>query len=494
MNFLDLNLKPEYRSFRDDVIKNFLCPVLKRTVVYKRAVGSFSASALFALRDGICELIENGGKIQIIASAKDLLAHDIEAIDEGLRLCDEVNENDLIRALKTSRDSFNFLRDLIASGRLEFKIAKLENSDGIGMFHEKLGLMYDAENNVIAFSGSMNESFNAFKNNYESIDVFTSWTNDADRVKAKEVAFDSLWNNRESGVNVIACENKFRVKEFAEVLQKEIANIQHIYNTGSLRGVPTGLTDVEKVLNGLHKSDLILLAACPSMGKTSLALNIAVNAAKMDKVIALFSFEMNVAQITQRFLSSESKVNSLHLNTGNLSGGDMGKIVDAREDLLRLNIFIDDAPDTSVKKMRLKTRQLQCNRGLDLIVVDYLQLMKYDKEFYGNRAQEISAINRELKILARELDVPILVVSQLSQNVETRTDRRPKLFDLPDSLAQDADIVLFLYRDEYYNRDESENENIAELIIAKNRNGPTTSVTLYFQKEYLLFRNLERER
>ena len=204
-------------------------------------------------------------------------------------------------------------------------------------------------------------------------------------------------------MKVVACENKFRVKAFADVLLKEIANIQHTYNNpGSLRGVPTGLADVEKVLNGLHKSDLILLAACPSMGKTALALNIAVNAAKKGNVVALFSLEINVAQVTQRFLSSESKVNSFHLNTGNLSGGDMGKIVDAHEELLWLNIFIDATLDIYVKKMRLKTRHLQCNRGLDLIVVDYLQLMKYDKEFYGNRAQEISAISRELKILARE--------------------------------------------------------------------------------------------
>ena len=204
-------------------------------------------------------------------------------------------------------------------------------------------------------------------------------------------------------MKVVACENKFRAKAFADVLLEQIANIQHTYNNpGSLRGVPTGLADVEKVLNGLHKSDLILLAARPSMGKTALALNIAVNAAKKGNVVALFSLEINVAQVTQRFLSSESKVNSFHLNTGNLSSGDMDKIIDACEDLLWLNMIIDATPDTSVKKMRLKTRRLQCNRGLDLIVVDYLQLMKYDKKFYGNRAQEISAISRELKILARE--------------------------------------------------------------------------------------------
>ena len=172
MNFLDLNLKQEYRSFRDDVVKDFFCPVLRRAVIYKRAVGFFSSSALFALRDSICELIENGRKIQLIVSAGDLSAYDIASIDEGLRLRDEISEDDVIRALKVSHGSFKdaqftFLRNLIASGRLEFKTAKLENADNFGMFHEKLGLIYDAANNIIAFSGSMNESLNAFNNNYE---------------------------------------------------------------------------------------------------------------------------------------------------------------------------------------------------------------------------------------------------------------------------------------------------------------------------------------
>ncbi len=293
---------------------------------------------------------------------------------------------------------------------------------------------------------------------------------------------------------------KRELEKVSDILKTSLENIQHIYNNpGSLRGVPTGLADVEKVLNGLHKSDLILLAARPSMGKTALALNIAVNAAKRDKIVALFSLEMSCEQIGNRLLSSESKVNSLHLNTGNLSGGDMNKLVDALEELSRLNMFIDDTPGISILDLRSKTRRLKHEVGdLDLIVLDYLQLMqgRSSRNTEMNRQQEISEISRSLKALARELNVPILALSQLSRNVEMRAEKKPQLSDLRESgsLEQDADIVMFLYRDEYYNRDDAENENIAELIIAKNRNGPTTSVRLQFQKEILQFRNLERER
>ena len=288
--------------------------------------------------------------------------------------------------------------------------------------------------------------------------------------------------------------DKRDLEKVSNILKISLENIQHIHNNpGNLRGVPTGLTDVEKVLNGLHKSDLILLAARPSMGKTALALNIAVNAAKKGKVVALFSLEMSCEQIGNRLLSSESKVNSLHLNTGKLANGDMGKLVDALDVLSRLNMYIDDTPGISISKLRSKALTFKLQGGPDLIIVDYLQLMRGNGE---NRVQEISGISRGLKALAKEFNVPVLALSQLSRNVEMRTEKRPQLSDLRESgsLEQDADIVMLLYRDEYYNRDDTENENIAELIIAKNRNGPTTSVRLQFQKDILLFRNLERER
>lgn len=206
MSFLDMEIKPEYRSRLDNVMKDFYIPVLKQAVLYKRAVGFFSSSALLEMSAGLCGLVKNGGKIQLIASPR-LSAEDIEAINEGLRRRDEVIEEVLIRELTTPTGPqeaarLNLLSNLIASGVLEIKIAFLETDNMVGMFHEKMGLMYDAHNNIIAFSGSMNESFNAFRQNYEAIDVFTSWTRDEDRVLAKQSAFNAMWNDYEPSICV----------------------------------------------------------------------------------------------------------------------------------------------------------------------------------------------------------------------------------------------------------------------------------------------------
>ena len=207
MNFLDLELKTEYRSRRDNVVKDFYNPVLSRAILYKRAVGFFSSSALIALSSGICGLVKNGGSIQMIASPR-LSPEDLTAINDGFSQRDKIIKEALIRELKIPQDRFeekrlNLLSNLIAVGRLDFKIALLEDENAVGMFHEKLGLMQDVAGNIIAFSGSMNESANAFANNYEAIDVFISWTHDAKRVETKAAAFDSLWNNREHGVKVL---------------------------------------------------------------------------------------------------------------------------------------------------------------------------------------------------------------------------------------------------------------------------------------------------
>ena len=212
MSFLDVEIKPEYRSRLDNVMKDFYIPVLKQAVLYKRAVGFFSSSALLEMSAGLCGLVKNGGKIQLIASPR-LSAEDIEAINEGLRRRDEVIEEALIRELATPTGPqeiarLNLLSNLIASGVLEIKIAFLETDNTVGMFHEKMGLMYDADDNIIAFSGSMNESFNAFRQNYEAVDVFTSWSRDEDRVLAKQAAFNAMWNDYEPSI---------RVREFPQV-------------------------------------------------------------------------------------------------------------------------------------------------------------------------------------------------------------------------------------------------------------------------------------
>lgn len=279
-----------------------------------------------------------------------------------------------------------------------------------------------------------------------------------------------------------------------ETMQQLIYLVNH---PNELGGVPTGYLDLDKVLNGLHKSDLILLAARPSMGKTALALNMAANAARKKSSVAIFSLEMSKSQLGKRLLSTASGVNSLSINTGRLSDGDMDRLLHAAEDLSKLNLFIDDTAGIGMLELRSKVRRLKHDQGLDLIVIDYLQLMQGQRSRLTemNRQQEISEISRSLKSLAREMEVPVLALSQLSRSVELRAEKKPQLSDLRESgsLEQDADIVMFLYRDEYYNRDESENKNVAELIIAKNRNGPTTSVRLRFDKDIMKFDNLLKE-
>ena len=286
-------------------------------------------------------------------------------------------------------------------------------------------------------------------------------------------------------------------ERLSAVLQRSFERIQHIHNNpGEMVGVTTGLTDLNRITNGLHKSDLILLAARPSMGKTALALNIAANAASSGKVVVLFSLEMSKTQLGNRLLSTKSDVDSLSLSTGNLSDADMNKLIDSLAQMENYKLFIDDTASITLLEMRSKARRIKHEHGLDLIVIDYLQLMQGGRSRLTeqNRQQEISEISRSLKALARELDVPILALSQLSRSVEMRAEKKPQLSDLRESgsLEQDADMVMFLYRDEYYNRDDTNNQNLAELILAKNRNGPTTSVRLQFKKETMRFGDLTR--
>ena len=280
-------------------------------------------------------------------------------------------------------------------------------------------------------------------------------------------------------------------EDLGSIVQRALERIQNINkHPEELEGVKTKIIGLDKLLNGLQKSDLILLAARPSMGKTALALNIAKNAATLGKRVAVFSLEMSKGQLAKRLLSTASGVNSQYLNIGNVSDNDIDLLVQATDELSGLKMFIDDTAGQTLLEMRSKIRRLAHEVGLDLIVIDYLQLMQGGKQ--ENRQQEISEISRSLKALAREMDVPILALSQLSRSVELRAEKKPQLSDLRESgsLEQDADIVMFLYRDEYYNRDDESNQNTAELIIAKNRNGPTTAINLYFDKETMFFGDL----
>lgn len=295
--------------------------------------------------------------------------------------------------------------------------------------------------------------------------------------------------------NVTAKSGGTEMEIVQPILKRSFEKIQlAVENKGLPTGVSSGFTDFDKVTSGLQKSDLILIAARPSMGKTALALNLALNAALKNNVVAIFSLEMSKEQIGHRLLSAHSGIDSLKLNTGNLDENEIIEIANTVDYLSGIKLFIDDTAAISILELRSKARRLKNERGLDLIIIDYLQLMQGGKSSRGNefnRQQEISEISRSLKALARELKVPVVALSQLSRNVELRADKRPLLSDLRESgsLEQDADIVLFLYREEYYNQ-ETENTNIAEVIIAKNRNGPTASMKLQFKRECMRFGNL----
>jgi len=263
---------------------------------------------------------------------------------------------------------------------------------------------------------------------------------------------------------------------------------------GKLAGIPTGFIDIDRKLAGLNRSDLIIIAARPAMGKTTLALNIAHNIAIDENLpVLFFSLEMSKEQLVDKMLSTESGVDNSKLRTGDLTDEDFENLSHAWGALGEANMYIDDTPGITVTEMRAKARRLSYKQKPGLIVVDYLQLMSGTGRELGNRVQEVSEISRGLKLLARELDVPVIALSQLSRSVETRHPQIPQLSDLRESgsIEQDADIVSFLYREEYYNP-ETEKKHITDLIIAKFRNGPTGKVELYFKPDNQKFMNLDR--
>ncbi|MEJ2733665.1 MAG: replicative DNA helicase [Anaerolineae bacterium] len=281
-----------------------------------------------------------------------------------------------------------------------------------------------------------------------------------------------------------------------QVLSEYYDRIEYLTrHQGEMIGIPTGFTDIDKLLGGLQRSDLVILAARPSVGKTSLALSFAHNAAKKHgQRVAFFSLEMSDEQVVQRLISAETGINAQRLRRGDIEQDEWGRFIKATSDLAETHIYIDDTPSISALELRTKARRLHAEIGVDLIVVDYLQLMRGDFRS-ENRVQEISSISRALKALARELNVPVLALSQLSRGVESRTDKRPILSDLRESgaLEQDADVVIFIYRDEMYNEN-TERPNIADIMVAKHRNGPTGSVSLYFRKELAQFLEAEVRR
>ncbi len=286
------------------------------------------------------------------------------------------------------------------------------------------------------------------------------------------------------------------VTSLETILSESFERLDDLHkDKGKIRGVPTGFKDMDNILAGLQKSDLFVLAARPSMGKTALALNLAHNVAVGSKQpVLLFSLEMSKEQLVDRMLAMESGVDAWALRTGNLTDADFEKIGQAMGTLSEAPIFIDDSPSITVSELRTKARREAHSHDLGLIVVDYLQLMSGGARFgsEGNRVQEISEISRGLKSVARELNVPLLALSQLSRSVESRSPQIPQLADLRESgsIEQDADVVAFIYREDYYNP-ETDRRNITDILIKKHRNGPTGSLELYFDKEKQRFRTLD---
>ena len=265
---------------------------------------------------------------------------------------------------------------------------------------------------------------------------------------------------------------------------------------GTVTGIPTGFIDLDYKLSGFQPSDFILIAARPSMGKTAFVLNIAQYMAfKKNKAVAIFSLEMSKEQLVNRLFSLESQVDAQSLRTGNMKDSDWEKLIEGAGIIGQSKLIIDDTPGISISELRSKCRKYKLEHGLDIIIIDYLQLMTGSVgRSSESRQQEVSDISRQLKGLARELNVPVVSLSQLSRAVESRPDKRPMLSDLRESgaIEQDADVVMFIYRDEYYNKD-SEFKKQAEIIIAKQRNGPVGTVNLAWLGEYTKFANLSRQ-
>ncbi len=259
-----------------------------------------------------------------------------------------------------------------------------------------------------------------------------------------------------------------------------------------MAGVPSGFVDLDRLTGGLQRSDLIILAARPAVGKTGLALSIChTTAVKYKSRVAIFSLEMGAEQLVQRMLCMEGGLDSSKLRTGHIDENEWGRLIQAAATLAETDVYIDDSSNVSTLEMRSKARRLHSERPLDLIIVDYLQLMQGGATASENRVQEISKISRELKGLARELNVPVLSLSQVSRAVDARADHKPMLSDLRESgsIEQDADVVMFIYRDKVYNPD-TEKPNVAELIVAKHRNGPTGTIELFFNESQTRFIDL----
>lgn len=327
---------------------------------------------------------------------------------------------------------------------------------------------------------------------------------------ASQIATDGYSNNEDVNdtldeaerkiLNIVKNRKSTEFKSIQEVMAQTEANLEKLAESkGEVTGLPTGWYDLDKLTAGLHENQFMIIAARPAMGKTAFALNLATNVAiNTGKTVALFNLEMGAEQLASRIISSLGQIEGYKLQTGKLLNEDWKRVSEAISQLENTNIFIDDTPGITIGEIRAKCRRLASSeKGLSLVIIDYLQLISGGKNYGANRQQEVSDISRALKTLAMELHIPVIALAQLSRAVEGREDKRPLMSDLRESgsIEQDADIVSFLYRDDYYNKEarNDDNTSISELIIAKHRNGPTATIELLFKKNTSTFLSIRKE-
>ena len=318
--------------------------------------------------------------------------------------------------------------------------------------------------------------------------------------RTDETVNEILDNSEKKILNIVKNRKSSEFRSIKDVLAKTQNDLERLSeNKGEITGLATGWYEFDRLTTGLHPNELIIIAARPAMGKTAFALNLATHAAmEQDKSVAVFNLEMSAEQLALRIISSLGQLEGFKLRTGNLMNNDWKRINEAISRLSKTNLVIDDTPGITIGEIRAKCRRLASSeKGLSLVVIDYLQLISGGKNYGANRQQEVSDISRSLKTLAMELNVPVIALSQLSCSVEGREDKRPLMSDLRESgsIEQDADIVAFLYRDDYYNKSErsEDNTSLSELIIGKHRNGPTATIELLFKKNTSTFVNLRKE-
>lgn len=391
---------------------------------------------------------------------------------------------------------FNIMQELSDRGDPIDPVSVKSALDSIGQFEQVGGMAFLASLiNAVPTSAHIEHYSKVVTEKSMARKVIEDLSQSISSVYDGQKDLNEILAQTEQNLSTISNEQKKGFRTIIDVIDSTQSILdERSQKVGDVTGTSTGFTDFDQITTGLHEDNLIIIAARPAMGKTAFALNIAQNVAKnSDKAVAIFSLEMGAESLVERMLSAEGLIPSYHVRTGNLSESEWRRMISAQERLARGKIFIDDTAGIRISEIRSKAKRLaQENGGLGLIVIDYLQLI--EGRGRENRQQEVSEISRQLKIIAKELKVPVIALSQLSRGVDQRNDKRPILSDLRESgsIEQDADIVAFLYREAYYKRDEQEEpDNVTELILEKNRHGSLGTVQLYFLKEYAKFANKE---